>query len=168
MVFKLMEDFTSHHKKDMPKNFKSKNCIEAKTNEDNASILNAHFHSLFNSQVQINPTVLNALTQHNNQQELGITPTPNEIKSAINSMAYKKSLGQSRLTTNIIKNLPPRAFNHCVPLIQKFWQDPNTDYSAWCTTLLRVVYKGKSIPKTPTTVEALLSKKPPPKSLASS
>ena len=139
MVFKLMVGFTSHHRKYMPKNFKSKNGVEAKTDEQNATILNNHFHSLFNSQVQIDPTVLNALPQHSICHELGVTPTPNEIKSAINSMAYDKSPGQSGVTTDMIKNLPPRAFNHYVLIIQNFWQNPDTDYNAWHTTLLRVV-----------------------------
>ena len=80
MVFKIIEGFTSHHKKHLPKNFKSKTGVIAKTNEDNASILNAHFHSLFNSQVQINPTILDALPQCDIQHELGSVPTPNETK----------------------------------------------------------------------------------------
>jgi hypothetical protein len=64
-------------------------------------------------------------------------------------MAYDKSPGQSGLTTDMIKNLPPRAFNYFVKLIQNFWQDPNTDYDAWHITLLRVVYKGKGDPQDP-------------------
>jgi hypothetical protein len=64
-------------------------------------------------------------------------------------MAYDKSPGQSGVTTDMIKNLPPRAFNHYVLIIQNFWQNPDTDYNAWHTTLLRVVYKGKGDPQDP-------------------
>ena len=112
MVFKIMEGFTSHHKKYMPKNFKSKNGIETKSDQENATILNNHFYSLFNGPFQIDPTVLNALPQHSIRHKLGTTPTSNKLKSAINSMAYDKSPGESGLTTNMIKNLPPRAFDY--------------------------------------------------------
>jgi len=57
MVFKLMEGFQSHHRNYLPSNFRNKNGVEAKTDTENAQILNAHFQSLFNSKVQIDPTV---------------------------------------------------------------------------------------------------------------
>jgi len=56
MDFKLMEGFKKHHRSYLPKNFKSKNGSEAKNEDDNAAILNKHFHCLFNSQVQVDPT----------------------------------------------------------------------------------------------------------------
>ena len=44
-------------------------------------------HSLFNSQVKVDLTALNSLPQHTIKHELGTTPTANEIKSTIASMA---------------------------------------------------------------------------------
>ena len=64
MVFKLMDGFQKHHKNILPKNFKSKTGTEAKNDTDNAAILNDHFYSLFNSQVQVDYTVLEELRQH--------------------------------------------------------------------------------------------------------
>jgi hypothetical protein len=66
-----MEGFQKHHRNNLPKNFKSKAGIEAKNDNDNATILNDHFHSLFNSQVQVDFTVLNELHQHEMIHELG-------------------------------------------------------------------------------------------------
>ena len=71
-----------------------------------------------------------------------------------------KSPGQSGLTTDMIKNLPPRAFNYYVKLIQNFWQDPNTYCNAWHTTLLRVVYKGKGNPQDPNNSRGIALKEP--------
>jgi hypothetical protein len=64
-------------------------------------------------------------------------------------MEYDKSPGQSGLSTDLIKNLPPRALNYYVKLIQDFWQNPNTDFSSWHITLLKVLYKGKGDPQDP-------------------
>ena len=124
MVFNLMEGFTTHHRVFRPTNFKSRNGIEAKSDSDNADILNSHFSSLFNSQVKADLSVLDNLPQHEIRHEYGNTPTPKEIQSAINSMAYDKSPRQSGLSTDMIKNLLPRAFNFYVKLIQQFWSDP--------------------------------------------
>jgi hypothetical protein len=63
MIFKLMEGFQKHHKVCIPKNFKSKNGIEATCNNNNAQILNSHFCSLFNSKVEIDDTVIESLSQ---------------------------------------------------------------------------------------------------------
>ena len=93
MVFKLMEGFQKHHRMHIPSNFKNKNGTEAKNDNDNAAILNSHFHSLFNSNVQVDPIVLNDFPQHKIKHELGETPTTAEVKSAISSMAYEKAPG---------------------------------------------------------------------------
>jgi hypothetical protein len=149
MIFKLMERFQGHHRTHLPSNFKNKNGIEAKNDDDNAVILNAHFHTLFNSQVEVDPTVLDNLPQLPIQHDLGEAPTANEIKSAIASMAYKKAPGQSGLTTDMIKNLPPKAFNHYVKIIQDFWINSEIDYDSWHFTVLNVLYKGKGDPQDP-------------------
>ena len=149
MVFKLMEGFTKHHRTFHPTNFKYKNNTEAKNDNENAEILNTHFNSLFNSQVQVNFAVLNNLPQCETRHELGEKLTSTEVKKAINSMPYDKSPGQSGLSTDIIKNLPPRAFNHFVKLIQDFWTEPDTDFASWHVTLLKVLYTGKGDPQDP-------------------
>ena len=149
MIFKLMEGFQSHHRNYLPSNFRSKNGIEAKNDTDNAQILNAHFQSLFNSEVQIDPTVLNNLPQQNIAHDLGNVPTAHDIKKAIAKMSYDKAPGQSGLTTDMIKNLPPEALNFLIQRIQDFWRNPNVDYEAWHTTILSTIYKGKGDPQDP-------------------
>ena len=149
MVFRLMEGFQKHHRVYLPRNFKTKNGVEAKNDQDNATILNQHFHSLFNSNVQVDPPVLNNLPQHPIQHHLGNKPTKQEVKNAISDMSYDKAPGQSGVTTDMIKNLPDEAFEYYVKLIQDFWTNPSTDFSAWHTTLLKVLYKGKGDPQDP-------------------
>jgi hypothetical protein len=149
MVFSLMEGFSTHHRIYRPTNFKHKNGVEAKSDSENANVLNSHFNSLFNSQVSADPTVLDSLPQHDIKHEYGTLPNANEIKNAIKSMPYDKSPGQSGLSTDMIKNLPPRALNYYVKLIQQFWQDPDIDFSSWHVILLKVLYKGKGDPQDP-------------------
>jgi hypothetical protein len=64
-------------------------------------------------------------------------------------MTYDKAPGQSGVTTDMIKNLTPKAFEYYLKFIQDFWNNPTTDYLAWHTTLLSVVYKGKGDPQDP-------------------
>ena len=149
MVFKLMEGFQKHHHTYLPANFKNKKGIEAKTDSDNANILNSHFHSLFNSDVQVDPSVLDEIPQHAVKTELGVLPTAKEVKSAIASMAYEKAPGQSGVTTDMLKSLTPEAINFFTERIQEFWKDPNVDYESWHTVILSTVYKGKGDPQDP-------------------
>ncbi len=127
MIFKLMEGFQKHHKVYMPKTFKFKNGIEAKCDKDNARILNSHFHSLFYSEVEVDMTVLEELPQYEVKQELGEAPTHAEVISAIKSMACDKAPGQSKLTTDMIKNLPPSALDLYTEIIQEFWKNERVD-----------------------------------------
>ena len=55
-------------------------------------ILSEHFHHLFKSHAQVDPTVLNKLQQHQAAHEVGHPPTFNEVKSAITSMHLTKPL----------------------------------------------------------------------------
>ena len=65
------------------------------------------------------------------------------MKNAISDMSYDKAPGQSGVTTDMKKYLPDEAFEYYVKLILYFWTNPSTDFSAWHTTLLKVLYKGK-------------------------
>ena len=95
--------------------------------------------------MQVDPIVLNNLPQH----EIREAPAAAEFKSAISSMAYEKAPSQSGLTTDMIKNLPPQAFNYHVDLIQKFRSDTETAFDSWRVTILNVLYKGKGDPQNP-------------------
>ena len=64
-------------------------------------------------------------------------------------MAYGKAPSESGLTTDMIKNLPTQAFNYYVSLIQKFCNEPDTDFDSWYVTILNVLYKGKGDPQDP-------------------
>jgi hypothetical protein len=149
MVFKLMEGFQSHHKTYIPKNFKNKSGIEAKNDTDNAKILNTHLYSLFNSKVQVDYSVLENKPQRETASQLDKAPSEKEIRSAINGMAHDKAPGQSGVTTDMIKNLPKQAFDLYVKIMQNFWEDEEIDFSAWHTTILRTIYKGKGDPQDP-------------------
>ena len=159
MVFNLMEGFTKHHCNYIPNNFKSKNGTEAKNDSDNTKILNNHLSSLFNSQVPVDLTVLDKLPQHRIKHEFGETLTHAKVQSAVNSMEHDKSPGQSGLSTDMIKSLPPRALNYYVKLIQDFWNDPNTDFSSWHITLLKVLCKGKGDTQDPNNNRGITLKK---------
>ena len=149
MVLKLMEGFQKHHRTVLPRNFKSKTGVEAKNDADNATILNEHFHSLFNSQVQFDTTVLDELKQHDTIHELGNSPSFNEVKSAITSMKYDKAPGLSGLTTDMIKSLPNEAIQLYTEIINEFWNNEQVDFEAWHITVLNTIYKGKGDPQDP-------------------
>jgi len=64
-------------------------------------------------------------------------------------MAYDKAPGQSKLTTDMLKNLPPQALNFYIDIIQEFWNNKDFDLSSWHTTILNTIYKGKGDPQDP-------------------
>ncbi len=64
-------------------------------------------------------------------------------------MANNKAPGKSGLTTDMIKNLPPKAFYLYVEFIQEFWRDDSTDFDSWHVTILNILYKGKGDPHDP-------------------
>ena len=102
MVFDLMEGFSTHHHIFCPTNFKYKNGTEAKNDRDNSDILNSHFSSLFNSQVNIDYSVLDNLLQHeikNMNMEIHQLLKKYEPQSTVWHM---KSQGQSGLSTDMI------------------------------------------------------------------
>ena len=95
MVFQSMESFQNYHRNYLPKNFESKLGIEAKNEDDNNKILSEHLHHHFDCHIQIDPTVLDKLQQHQVAHKLGNPPTINEVKSAITSIAFDKAPGES-------------------------------------------------------------------------
>jgi hypothetical protein len=58
-------------------------------------------------------------------------------------MANNKAPGKTGLTTNMIKNLPPNAFNFYVEIIQEFWKNDDIDFQSWHVIILNMLYKGK-------------------------
>jgi len=68
---------------------------------------------------------------------------------AIKNMANEKAPGQSKLTTDMIKNLPQEATNLYFEIIQEFWTNNEVDLKAWHTTMLNTIYKGKGDPQEP-------------------
>jgi hypothetical protein len=101
--------------------FKNKSGIEAKNDEGNAKKLNTHFYSLFNSNEQVDETVLDGIPQRKIADHLDKVPSAKEIMSAIDGMAFDKAPGESGLTTDMIKNLPQPALNFYVEIIQNCW-----------------------------------------------
>jgi hypothetical protein len=164
MVFKLMEGFQTHHRRTKEKNFKFEDGRIAKNNDENAKILKGRFSKLFNSQVGIDMAVLEDIPKHEVQHKLGDVPTKTEIKKAISKMANNKAPGKSGLTTDMIKNLPPKAQDLYVELIQEFWRDDNIDFNSWHVTILNTLTRAKATSKIPITTEGSRLKKPPPRS----
>jgi hypothetical protein len=140
MVFKLMEGFHTHHRRNTEKNFKSKDGRIAKSSDVNAKILKTHFSELFNNQVEVDMTVLEDIPNLEVQHKLGDTPSAAEIRKAISKMENNKAPGKSGLTTDMIKNLPPKAHDLYVELIQEFWRDESVDFNSWHTTILNTEY----------------------------
>ncbi len=107
--------------------------------------LKSHFSSLFNSQVEIDATVLDEKPKHEIQYKLGDISSKAEIKRAASKMANIKAPGKSGLTTNMIKNLPPKALDFYVELIQEFWRDDVIDFDSWHMTIMNILYKVKKV-----------------------
>ncbi len=149
MVFKIMEGFQTHHKSEVERFFRFKDGKLAKNADENAEVLKSHFSSLFNSQVEVDNTVLEEIPKHEIQHELGKVPSKAEIRRAISKMANNKAPGKSGLTTDMIKNLPAKAFNLYVEFIQEFWRDNRMDLDSWHVTVLNTLYKGKGDPRDP-------------------
>lgn len=125
---KLMEGFQSNHKAFVPKNFLNKAGVEAKNDADNVKILREHYHNLFNCCAEIDLSVLDNIPEHEVQHHMGNVSTRTEIKKAVWRMANDKAPEKSGLTTDMLKNLPPKAFQLYVNFIQKYWENQDIDY----------------------------------------
>ena len=92
---------------------------------------------------------MNNVFQHKFNYELGDPPTYQEVSQAIKRTASKKSPGQTAITTNVLKNLPPEAFAFLTKIIQQYWMNPKCDFALWHIVLLSIIYKGKGDTKDP-------------------
>jgi hypothetical protein len=88
-------------------------------------------------------TVLENIPKHEIQHHMGDVRSWFEIKKAIQRMANTKAPGKSGLTTDMLKNLPPKGFQLYVDLIQDYWKNQDIDYDTWHITTLSNIYKGK-------------------------
>lgn len=64
-------------------------------------------------------------------------------------MANDKAPGATGVTTDMMKNLPPKATLFYSELIQEFWNNKETNFDSWYETLLIAVNKGKNDPQDP-------------------
>jgi hypothetical protein len=62
--------------------------------------------SLFNTEIEIDPTVLEDLQQYDIDHDLDAAPTHAGVTSAIKSMAYDKAPGQSKPMTDMERIYP--------------------------------------------------------------
>jgi hypothetical protein len=72
----------------------------------------------FNCHAEVDYSVLDSIPRHETQHHMGEVPTWTKLKNAIRRMVNDKAPGKSGLTTDILKNLPPKAFQFYVNLIQ--------------------------------------------------
>ncbi len=47
----------------------------------------------------------------------------------------------------MLKNLPQKAFQQYIDLIQNYWKDQDVDYGTWHITILSNVYERKGDPQ---------------------
>lgn len=111
-------------------------------------------------------TVLDELPQLKINHALGSLPSRNKIIHAIKKMVIDKSPGQSGLSTNMIKSLPPQLLNLYVDFIQEFWNCENMDDTSWHTIVLNTLHKGKDNPQDPNNHQGITLKKTSAKTLS--
>jgi hypothetical protein len=58
-------------------------------------------------------------------------------------MTNDKAPGDSGMTTNMMKTLPPKALLFYSELICEFWKNDEINFDSWHSTLLTTIYKGK-------------------------
>jgi hypothetical protein len=102
-IFKLMEDYQSHHRNFTPKNLKDSHGKEATTNDQNLQIMSDHYKKVFNNHAQIDPTIIDKIPQRPIQHELRDTPTLNETKKPTKHMKNDKAPKTSKVTTDMLK-----------------------------------------------------------------
>jgi hypothetical protein len=47
---------------------------------------------------------------------------------------------------DMTKNLPPKAINFYIEIIQEFWPNDIIDFESWHVTTLNLLYEGKDDP----------------------
>jgi len=127
----------------LPKELQKQRKKSHKNDNENAKILKDHYQEVFNGSVPVDLSVLEGIIQLPSAEEYRATLSKKEIKIPINNMKNNKAPGLTGLTTDMIKNLPPKGFDLLSDLIKDFWLNKNTDFESWHATKLSNLFKGK-------------------------
>mmetsp|Transcript_17839 Transcript_17839/g.25395 ORF Transcript_17839/g.25395 Transcript_17839/m.25395 type:complete len:496 (+) Transcript_17839:690-2177(+) len=149
IVHDIMKGFQGHYKNKAQKQFKDPNGIIGTDDHTNADIIQQYYQNVFNQEVNIDQNEINKLFQHQYNYELGDPPSHQEVSKAIKRTASEKSPGETTVTTDMLKNLPPEAFDFLTKIIQQYWTNPECDFKTWHIVLLSIIYKGKGDTKDP-------------------
>lgn len=134
-----MDGFQTHHKKSVERSFKFRDGKIAESETENAEDLKTYLSSLFNNQAKVDFSVVDAILNHVTKHLLGKVPTKSKIKKAISRMASNKAPGKTGLSTNMIKNLPTKALNFYIGIIQEVWKNKDIDFDSWHITTLNLL-----------------------------
>ena len=145
----ITKGFQGHYKNKAPKQFKDPNGTIGTDDHANADIIQQYYQGVYSQEVNIDQNEINNLPQHQFNYELGDPPTYQEVTQAIKRTASEKSPGQTAVTTDMLKNLPPEAFTFLTEIIQQYWTNPECDFAPWHIVLLSIIYKGKGDTKDP-------------------
>ena len=148
-VCDMMKGFQGHFKNKAPKQFKDTTGTVGTDDYTNANIIQEYYQQVYSQQVSIDQNEINNLPQHQYNYEIGDPPSQQEVIQAIKRTASEKAPGETAVTTDMLKNLPPEAFIFLSQIIQKYWSDPECDFKPWHTSLLSIIYKGKGDTKDP-------------------
>jgi len=149
IVRNMIKGFQGHFKNKAPKQFKNPEGITGTDDHANADTIQQYYQGVYSQQVNIDQSEINKLFQHQFNYELGDPPTYQEVSQAIKRTASEKSPGQTAITTDMLKNLPPEAFLFLTRIIQQYWTNPECDFTPWHIVLLSIIYKGKGDTKDP-------------------
>ena len=115
----------------------------AKNDLENAEIFKTHFEKLYNNfeTTTYDETVLEELTEIQEDTKLESTPTAKEIHNALTRMQYEKSPGPNGIPTEAYKQLEGTGFGEFVILIRNFWDNPNFNPNEWSKSGLSILPK---------------------------
>jgi hypothetical protein len=138
----IQDSFNGHHRKPTQIKMKMANGELAETDDQNADVLQPHFDKIFNGQhdpIDI-PAVINQIPPRDTMHELDEPPTMEELETQIHRAKNEKAPGESKVTSEALKNLSTEAKQALLRTLQDFYNGA-IDPPEWHQSTLKCLFK---------------------------
>ena len=162
----LNKGTSAHHKQTDNTMFNDSEGVTPTSTKQSADNLEKHFHNVYNREVEIDPSALDEIPDHEIMWDLADPPTFGEVKAAISKMNSSAKTGDG-IAPAALKAISDNAKGLIAAMVIEIWKDPNKSVSEipdeWHKNLLSIIFKGKGDKADPSNyrgvcLQAVLSK----------
>jgi hypothetical protein len=129
-AYEIRDGVKGHHVKPVAKRFRNTNGTLANSPSENASIVEAHFNRVLNTQRPVADNAVALIRQRETIPELGLPPTWTEFKRAVFKLKNDKQPGSNVVLANAFKFLDNHNLTILYNFILGFWNG-DKDYGEW-------------------------------------